>query len=158
MKHVQIYTRRIMLVLLLIVLPFTALFCSGTHLPPEGNVPAATSTPTSSAASLLSRPTPNDSNLILEFSREGSISNGGATLKWGPDTALIPLGLKGGAYAGSYEGKFNGVYSGLCTGTLTYPFSIDVTATEDGAGGLDFSVRTTMSMSGVRSCAGQGGP
>ncbi len=97
------------------------------------------------------------SNYILEFTREGNLSAGGITIHWGPDTAIIPLGLKDGNYTGSQKGSFHATVSGKCTGTYNYPESAEVTAKEDEFGDLEFSVSVTMSMAGTLTCPGAGG-
>lgn len=95
---------------------------------------------------------------ILEFTREGNLSAGGITVHWGPDTAIIPLGLKSGNYTGSQNGSFHATVSGKCNGTYNYPESAEVTAKEDEFGDLEFSVIVTMSMAGTLTCPGGGGP
>jgi hypothetical protein len=98
-------------------------------------------------------PTSASSEFTLEFSREGSLSAGGVTINWGPDTAQIPLTGSHGIYTGSYSGEFGAVVSGICSGSYSYPVSVDVSAKENGSTNLEFSVTATMSMSGVLSCA-----
>jgi hypothetical protein len=96
---------------------------------------------------------------ILEWSREGSTSEGSVSIQRGPNTAKIYLESTGaGTYKGNGEGVFDDKYSGLCTGWLTHPFSVDVTAKEVKFGGndeLDFSVKVTMRQVGSITCAGK---
>jgi hypothetical protein len=94
----------------------------------------------------------------LEYSREGNISSGGINVHWGPNKALIPVGLKNGVYEGSYEGAFDAKISGKCNGAYTYPVTVKLTAKEDEFHDLEFTVTTTMSMAGTLSCPGGGGP
>ncbi len=94
----------------------------------------------------------------LEYTREGNISAGGINVHWGPNQALIPVGLKNGVYEGSYEGAFDAKVSGKCSGAYTYPVTVKITGKEDEFHDLEFTVVTTMSMTGTIACPGGGGP
>jgi hypothetical protein len=99
----------------------------------------------------------------LEYTLEGEgTSNmsdlGPVTMRWGPDTAVIPLSLKDGVYTGTYEGNFTATYSGGCSGTQTYPTTIEVKAQEDELRDLKFSVSITNNMMGMVTCAGSTAP
>ena len=152
MKRVLISRGGIACMLSSIILLLTAYACNVNPEISQGDA-TATATATAAPAPVLQVATSAPLNFSLEFSREGSLSAGGISIQWGPDTALIPLEYRDGAYAGSYAGEFTALVTGTCSGTYTYPVSIEVTATEDGSGSLDFTVTATMSMAGVLSCA-----
>jgi hypothetical protein len=152
MRGVSTSTRRIRLVLLFVILPLSALVCDGGPVPLQGNA-TATSEALPGSGSVPATPTSTAGDFTLEYSRQGTITTPEVTIKWGPDTAQIPLNLKDGAFVGSYEGEFKAAVSGSCTGEYTYPVSVEVNATEEGSRILDFTVTATLGMSGILSCS-----
>ena len=100
------------------------------------------------------------SHLSLQVAFSGTYSVPKVTLVYGPNTVTIPLETKDTrTYAGRYESVFDGTLTGFCTGDVTWPVSINVTAKEDDARDLEFSVQTTFSTPWtLGSCEGLPGP
>jgi hypothetical protein len=100
------------------------------------------------------------SHLSLQVTFEGTYSIPRTTLVYGPNTVMIPLETKDTrTYTGRYESVFDGTVTGFCTADVTWPVSINVTATEDDARDLEFSVQTTFSKPWtLGSCEGLPGP
>jgi hypothetical protein len=76
---------------------------------------------------------------------------------YGPDTALIPLGLKNGTYTGSHEGQFHATATGMCNATAPVPVTFDITAKEDEFGDLEFTITRSYSFSWNTVCPGVSG-
>lgn len=154
MKRVPISTSRIAFVLLLIVLPLTALVCSWNPLGSPGN---ATATP--SPALPLSIATSADSEFSLQVSWAGnySLPSGLATATYGPDTVTIPLESRGDTYVGTYEGIWHAIVTGTCTAAGSHPVSFNVTAPKNEFGDLDLSVERSIIWSWDTVCPGLSG-
>ena len=152
MKRGPISMRRIAIVLLLTVLPLTALVCSGS--PPLSQADA---TATVSPTSVL--PGVTGGNYTLEVSWAGSYTppNGLVTATYGPNTANVHLEPNGDAYTGSYEGVFDAAVTGTCTATGAIPVTFTVTAKDGGLQELDFTVERTYVWSWATICPGASG-
>jgi hypothetical protein len=82
-------------------------------------------------------------NLQITFNGTKSLANMTAT--YGPNTILVHLEDKGSTYKGKYKSMLDGNVSGFCNGYITWPVTIEVTATKDKEfEDLVFSVKTTM--------------
>jgi len=154
MKHLRISTRRITLLLLLIVLPLTAFACSSSPPRLQGNATAM-----ASPAPVLSVATSAGSGFSLQISWEGnySLPNGSLTATYGPDTVAIPLESSGDTFAGSYEGVWHASVTGVCTAIGSPPVGFDVAAKVDELGNLDFSVARSIVWSWDTVCPGVSG-
>jgi hypothetical protein len=156
MIRVPTSMHRITFVLLLIVLPLTALVCNWIPLGSPGN---ATATATASPTPVLSIATSAFSGFNLWVSWEGNYSppNGLLTATYGPDTVTIPLESSGNTYVGTYEGVWHASVTGTCTATGNPPVAFKVTAQKDEFGHLDFSVERSIVWSWDTVCPGVSG-
>jgi hypothetical protein len=155
MKRVPISTSKLTFVLLLIVLPLSALVCNQSP-PRVQEQAAATPSPSPSPSPLTSA----GGKYVLEVLFQGFISVTHSTITYGPNTATVDLENKQGTHEGSYEGIFDAKMTGECTGSGTFPVTYDVTAKEVKVGNqdeLDFSVKETQGAMAAVSCWGGSG-
>jgi hypothetical protein len=77
----------------------------------------------------------------LEVRWEGVLSMGSLSVKWGPETSVVPLTVKDKTYTGQFTGEWKGkLTSDACQCNATFPVTIDVIGQEDEFEIIDFTV------------------
>lgn len=156
MKRLRISMRQITFILVVIVLPLTALVCNQSPPRLQGN---ETSTPSPAPALPIATSTSTGGNYSLQASWEGSYSlpNGLITATYGPDAVTIPLQSSGDTYVGSLEAVWHAGVTGACTATGSPPVSFDVIAKKDASGDFDFTVDRSIVWTWDTVCPGVSG-